>query len=164
MAFSICFATAAAPDACKGIKLYDLVLNRRSLGEDSKLGGVVFGCTHETMDECLRNMIFGLPKSHWSYVYYIEPGLPIFLFNYHDRNLHGIFRAISYGQLEINPHGERMRGRSSSLLPQMAGARSECRHHITEATLSSHAAWTNSDHIKTRYPAQVEVEVRSCAA
>jgi Development and cell death domain len=81
------------------------VVNRRNLGEDSKLGGVVFGCTHETMDECLRNMIFGLPKSHWAYVYYIEPGLPIFLFNYHDRNLHGIFRAVSYGQLEINPHG-----------------------------------------------------------
>lgn len=57
------------------------------------------------MDECLRGLIFGLPKSHWSYVYYIEPGLPVFLFNYHDRNMHGIFRAVSYGQLEINPHG-----------------------------------------------------------
>lgn len=66
----------------------------------------MFGCTHETMDECLRNLIFGLPKSHWSYVYYIEPGLPVFLFNYHDRNMHGIFRAVSYGQLEINPNGE----------------------------------------------------------
>jgi Development and cell death domain len=63
------------------------------------------------MDECLRNLIFGLPKSHWSYVYYIEPGLPIFLFNYHDRNLHGIFRATSYGQLEINPHGALVRPR-----------------------------------------------------
>lgn len=78
---------------------------RRNLGEGGKLGGVVFGCTHETMDECLRGLIFGLPKSHWSYVYYIEPGLPVFLFNYHDRNMHGIFRAVSYGQLEINPHG-----------------------------------------------------------
>ncbi len=100
------------------------MVNRRNLGEDSKLGGVVFGCTHETMDECLRNMIFGLPKSHWAYVYYIEPGLPIFLFNYHDRNLHGIFRAVSYGQLEINPHGAPVPRRAGSLLlPQMAGAR-----------------------------------------
>jgi Development and cell death domain len=87
---------------------------RRNLGEDSKLGGVVFGCTHETMDECLRSMIFGLPKSHWSYVYYIEPGLPIFLFNYHDRNMHGIFRAVSYGQLDINPHGAQMPSRTAA--------------------------------------------------
>jgi Development and cell death domain len=139
------------------------VVNRRNLGEDSKLGGVVFGCTHETMDECLRNMIFGLPKSHWAYVYYIEPGLPIFLFNYHDRNLHGIFRAVSYGQLEINPHGAPM--------PRM---RASCfviwREHDVECWQchSSHpftyAAWTNSEHIKTRYPAQVEVEVGPCAA
>ena len=31
--------------------------------------------------------------------------LPIFLFNYNDRYLHGVFRATSYGELEINPHG-----------------------------------------------------------
>ena len=123
IAFSICFATAAAPDSCKCIRLYDLLLDRRNLGEDSKLGGVVFGCTHETMDECLRNMIFGLPKSHWSYVYYIEPGLPIFLFNYHDRNLHGIFRATSYGQLEINPHGAPTSSERASLLLHIADTR-----------------------------------------
>ena len=26
------------------------------------------------MGECLENLIFGLPRSHWSYVSYIEPG------------------------------------------------------------------------------------------
>jgi len=32
--------------------------------------------------------------------------MPIFLFNYNDRLMHGIFRATSEGELEINPHGE----------------------------------------------------------
>ena len=32
------------------------------------------GCTRETIDECLNGLIFGLPRSHWCYVSYIEPG------------------------------------------------------------------------------------------
>ena len=31
--------------------------------------------------------------------------LPIFLFNYNDRYLHGVYRATSHGEMEINPHG-----------------------------------------------------------
>ena len=40
-----------------------------------------------------------------TYVEYIEPGCPIFLFNYTDKKLHGIFEATTCGQLNINPHG-----------------------------------------------------------
>jgi len=40
-----------------------------------------------------------------TYVVYIEPGCPIFLFNYTDKKLHGIFEATTSGQLNINPHG-----------------------------------------------------------
>ena len=40
-----------------------------------------------------------------TYVEYIEPGCPIFLFNYTDKKLHGIFEATTSGQLNINPHG-----------------------------------------------------------
>ncbi len=90
------------------------------------LGGVIFGCTNETMAgararvavcvtsrvlrahaaraECLNGMLFGahaadraalpaaphwlrnpaagLPSRHWDYVRFIEPGMPLFLFNY----------------------------------------------------------------------------------
>lgn len=35
----------------------------------------------------------------------VEPGLPLFLFNYSDRKLNGIFEAASHGQLNINPYG-----------------------------------------------------------
>lgn len=35
----------------------------------------------------------------------ISPGLPLFLFNYDDRTLHGIYEAASHGQMNIDPYG-----------------------------------------------------------
>ena len=32
------------------------------------------GCSKDTFDECVRDMVFGLPKAHWSYVKNIVPG------------------------------------------------------------------------------------------
>ncbi|KAM0994460.1 hypothetical protein ACFX2A_010118 [Malus domestica] len=71
----------------------------------NRLGGVVFGCTKTTIEECLSKQLFGLPGAHFSYVKNITPGLPFFLFNSSDRKLHGIFEAASRGQLNINPYG-----------------------------------------------------------
>ncbi|XP_073114552.1 uncharacterized protein [Elaeis guineensis] len=68
------------------------------------LGGVIFGCKHNTIAECLSKQLFGLPFSHFSYVRNIEEGLPLFLFNYSDRKLHGIFEAASRGQLNANSY------------------------------------------------------------
>ncbi|XVE78873.1 hypothetical protein DITRI_Ditri14bG0013200 [Diplodiscus trichospermus] len=68
----------------------------------SDLAGVIFGCKHNTYGECLSKQLFGLPAPHYSYVKNIKPGLPLFLFNYSDRKLHGIFEAASSGQLAIN--------------------------------------------------------------
>ncbi len=33
--------------------------------------------------------------------------MPVFLFNYTDRKMHGIFRAVTRGDYEINPEGGR---------------------------------------------------------
>lgn len=66
------------------------VLAHRNLGKNN-LGGVIFGYKDNTMKECLFKQIFGLPSLHIAYVNHIEPGLPLFLFNYSDRKLHGIF-------------------------------------------------------------------------
>ncbi|KAL3753522.1 hypothetical protein ACJRO7_000859 [Eucalyptus globulus] len=79
------------------------VLAHRNLGKNN-LGGVIFGCKDNTMKECLSKQIFGLPSSHIAYVNHIEPGLPLFLFNYSDRKLHGIFEAASRGQMNIDPY------------------------------------------------------------
>ncbi|CAI7779485.1 unnamed protein product, partial [Closterium sp. NIES-54] len=70
-----------------------------------QLGGCVFGCTKETFSECVTKELFGLPYNHMEYVQNIAPGMPLFLFNYSDRRLHGIFEAVSHGDLEIDPHG-----------------------------------------------------------
>lgn len=34
----------------------------------------------------------------------VKPGMPLFLFNYTDRRLHGIFEAASLGQMSIDPY------------------------------------------------------------
>uniref|UniRef100_J3M4A1 DCD domain-containing protein n=2 Tax=Oryza brachyantha TaxID=4533 RepID=J3M4A1_ORYBR len=75
----------------------------RSLREN-QLGGVIFGCKHNTIEECFNKQLFGLPSIHYSYVRNIKPGLPLFLFNYSDRTLHGIFEAASPGQMYIDPY------------------------------------------------------------
>ncbi|KAK9915208.1 hypothetical protein WJX75_006191 [Coccomyxa subellipsoidea] len=77
--------------------------SQRNLGDE--LGGCIFGCTHETYEECVNGLVFGLPRPHWCYVQHIKKGMPIFLFNYNSRQLHGIFRAVSDGDWKINPHG-----------------------------------------------------------
>ncbi|KAL2526701.1 Galactose oxidase/kelch [Abeliophyllum distichum] len=70
----------------------------------SELGAVVFGCKHHTMGECLDKKLFGLPSSHFSYVKNVSTSLPLFLFNYSDRTLHGIFEAAGPGQMNIDQY------------------------------------------------------------
>lgn len=48
--------------------------------------------------------LIGLPAVHYSYVKNVKPGMPLFLFNYIDRRLHGIFEAASLGQMSIDPY------------------------------------------------------------
>ncbi|KAJ8570768.1 hypothetical protein K7X08_037740 [Anisodus acutangulus] len=56
------------------------------------------------MKECILKQLFGLPAPHFSYLKNIDPGLPLFLFNYSNRELHGIFEAESSGEMNINPY------------------------------------------------------------
>lgn len=53
----------------------------------------------------LLSVSTGLPAQHFSYVKNIDPGLPLFLFNYSDRKIHGIFEAASNGRLLIDRYG-----------------------------------------------------------
>ncbi|KAJ4789348.1 DCD (Development and Cell Death) domain protein [Rhynchospora pubera] len=68
----------------------------------SDLGGVIFGCNNNNMMECLNENLFGMPKWHYIYIRHIEAGLPLFLFNYSDRQLHGIFEAAGPGLMNID--------------------------------------------------------------
>ncbi|KAJ3686694.1 hypothetical protein LUZ61_015858 [Rhynchospora tenuis] len=68
----------------------------------SDLGGVIFGCNNNNMMECLNKRLFGMPKWHYVYIRHIEAGLPLFLFNYSDRQLHGIFEATGPGLMNVD--------------------------------------------------------------
>ncbi|KAM0950505.1 putative DCD domain-containing protein NRP [Dioscorea sansibarensis] len=46
----------------------------------------------------------GLPAFHYPYVRNVVPNLPLFLFNYDDRKLHGIYEAASHGVMNIDPY------------------------------------------------------------
>ncbi|XP_069144938.1 uncharacterized protein [Solanum lycopersicum] len=70
----------------------------------SDLGGVIFGCTNNTIKECLAKQLFGLPSLHFSYVQNVDSGLPLFLFNYSDRKLYGVYEAAGPGQMYIDQY------------------------------------------------------------
>ncbi|KAH6798333.1 hypothetical protein C2S51_034817 [Perilla frutescens var. frutescens] len=82
-----------------------------------QLGGVIFGCTKSTKEECITKQLFGLPGQHFSYVKNIEPGLPLFLFGYSDRILHGIYEAASSGKMNIDPYAWTIDGSDRTKYP-----------------------------------------------
>ena len=85
--------------------------------------------------------------------------LPIFLFNYNDRLMHGIFRATSNGELEINPHGVVPATQTATLLKCVMQGTTQYRSRRRFAdNVIRCAAWTGTEHLKTRFPAQVRVE------
>jgi len=59
----------------------------------------------------------GLPRAHFIYVKNVNPGLPVFLFNYDDKKLHGIFEAASSGQMLINPYAWKNDGDERTRFP-----------------------------------------------
>ncbi|KAG2710063.1 hypothetical protein I3843_04G007600 [Carya illinoinensis] len=73
------------------------------LPRNEVLGGFIFVCNNETMQEDLRRQLFGLPQKYKDSVRAITPGLPLFLYNYTAHQLHGVFQAVSFGGSNIDP-------------------------------------------------------------
>ncbi|KAH9550323.1 hypothetical protein CY35_10G065600 [Sphagnum magellanicum] len=67
------------------------------------LGGFIFVCNNDTMNEDFERHLFGLPQRYQDTVRAIQPGLPLFLYNYSTRCLHGVFEASSDGGLNLEP-------------------------------------------------------------
>ncbi|XP_043698335.1 B2 protein-like isoform X1 [Telopea speciosissima] len=74
-----------------------------ALPRDETIGGYIFVCNNETMQENLQRLLFGLPPRYRDSVRAITPGLPLFLYNYSTHQLHGIFSAASFGGTNIDP-------------------------------------------------------------
>ncbi|CAO2145330.1 unnamed protein product [Urochloa humidicola] len=81
----------------KSTRPTNLSISARNL-QPQDLGAVIFGCTNNTIAECHSRQLFGLPRAHISYVRNIKEGLPLFLFNYDDRKLYGIYEAAGNGK------------------------------------------------------------------
>lgn len=124
------------------------------------LGGAIFGCKHSTMEECLVKQLFGLPSSHFSYVRNIEPGLPIFLFNYSDRKLHGLYEAASHGQMHVDAYAWTDGGAERTAFPAQVRIRTtqqckplaekEFRKVIEDNYHRPQHFWFELDHSQTR--------------
>ncbi|CAE5966835.1 unnamed protein product [Arabidopsis arenosa] len=87
------------------------------------LCGVIFGCKFSTIKECYAKNLFGLPAPHMAYIKNIDPGLTLFLFNYSDRTLHGIFEAASEGKLNIDSKAWSPNGTDPSPYPAQVKVR-----------------------------------------
>ncbi|KAG8086012.1 hypothetical protein GUJ93_ZPchr0010g8039 [Zizania palustris] len=73
------------------------------LPRNEVLGGYIFVCNNDTMQEDLKRQLFGLPARYRDSVRAITPGLPLFLYNYTTHQLHGVFEASSFGGSNIDP-------------------------------------------------------------
>ena len=67
------------------------------------IGGFIFICNRHTIDENFSRRVFGLVARWADAVKVIKPGLPLFLFNYSTKEMHGGFIAASDGALNIDP-------------------------------------------------------------
>ena len=74
-----------------------------ALPRNEVLGGYIFVCNNDTMQEDLKRQLFGLPPRYRDSVRAITPGLPLFLYNYTTHQLHGIFEAATFGGSNIDP-------------------------------------------------------------
>ncbi|EFJ24245.1 hypothetical protein SELMODRAFT_26766, partial [Selaginella moellendorffii] len=73
-----------------------------TLPRSEVLGGYIFVCNNDTMQEDLKRQLFGLPQRYRDSVRAIQPGLPLFLYNYSTHQLHGIYEATSFGGSNID--------------------------------------------------------------
>ena len=65
--------------------------------------GMIFGCKNETYDENMAKMCFGLPEAHLEKVKKINSKTAIFLLNYSNKNMSGIFLPNGNGGLNLIP-------------------------------------------------------------
>lgn len=69
----------------------------------STFNGAIFMSNRATRRECVKKKLFGLPLSQLSFVKKIKSGMTVFLFEYEERKLYGVYEATCDGALDIDP-------------------------------------------------------------
>ncbi|KAK3010137.1 hypothetical protein RJ639_011794 [Escallonia herrerae] len=73
--------------------------------------GVIFMSNRRTKNECFDRRLFGLPYALANFVKDIKAGMVLFLFEYEQRKLYGVFEAISDGAINVVPHAYHSSGK-----------------------------------------------------
>jgi DNA modification methylase len=75
-----------------------------SLDKEQLTRGFIFACTNRSEAECFERLLFGTDRVYASIVIRIRKGDLLFLNNLDTDTLYGLFRAISNGDLSIQPY------------------------------------------------------------
>ncbi|KQJ91511.1 uncharacterized protein LOC100841770 isoform X2 [Brachypodium distachyon] len=87
-------------------------LPRCSFRQGANMAGAIFMSNSETREQCFRTNVFGLPPEYEPFVTDVKQGMPLFLFDYTERKLYGVFEATSDGGMNINRAAFRSNGRT----------------------------------------------------
>ncbi|XP_058072074.1 uncharacterized protein LOC131221019 [Magnolia sinica] len=81
----------------------ELHKDKNVASSNSMIEGAIFMSNRATKKECLKRKLFGLPPSQAPFVKQVKTGTILFLFEYEERKLYGVFEAASDGALNIEP-------------------------------------------------------------
>ncbi|CAI9271829.1 unnamed protein product [Lactuca saligna] len=74
--------------------------------------GAIFMSNAGTKKECFQRKLLGLPLAQSNFVLNVKKGMILFLFEFERRQLHGVFRATSNGEIDIEPNAFKSSGKS----------------------------------------------------
>ncbi|XP_028062734.1 B2 protein-like [Camellia sinensis] len=74
--------------------------------------GAIFMSNRTTIEECFKRKLFGLPHAFLNFVKEVKAGMVLFLFEFKQRKLYGVFQAVTDGSMNIVPNAYRSTGKS----------------------------------------------------
>lgn len=74
--------------------------------------GAIFMSNRSTLQECFQKRLLGLPNAQSGFVRRVKAGMTLFLFEFEERKLFGVFEAISDGGMNIDPQAYVSTGKS----------------------------------------------------
>ncbi|MFX1487026.1 MAG: DNA methyltransferase, partial [Promethearchaeota archaeon] len=75
----------------------------KEIQKEQLIRGFIFACTTKTEDECLGRSLFGTGRAYGPIVIRIRRGDLLFLNNLDTDSLYGVFKAVSNGDLNVQP-------------------------------------------------------------